>query len=75
MRASSFSSLPPKHKALVAIAVLLDGREAGVYLEQDAIFGESLRDAALELADHDPELRMAYVGTVLRHALSEIANQ
>lgn len=72
MDASKFRSLSPAEQALVAIAVLLDGREAGVYLEYDARNGPGLRDSAYELAESDPELRMAYISTMLRRALGEI---
>lgn len=68
-----FRSLRPEQRALVAVAVLLDGREAGMYLENDAINGEGLKRAALDLAGVAPELRMPLVGTLLRDALEELA--
>ena len=74
MDAQLFRSLSPKHRALVAIAVLLDGREASVFLEGDALHGDRLRKAALELSDLEPELRMPFVGTMLRGALREIGS-
>jgi len=72
MDAQLFRSLSPRHRALVAIAVLLDGREASAFLEGDAVHGDHLRKAALELADLEPELRMPFVGTMLRGALREM---
>ena len=73
--AQRYRSLSPWNRALVAVAVLLDGREAAVYLESDALNGAGLEKAAGDLASQDPELRMPYVGTVLRHALREVEAQ
>ena len=56
----------------VAVAVLLDGREAALYLENDSLNSTGLSKAALELADQDPQLRMPYEGSALRLALSEM---
>ena len=67
-----FRSLLAKERALVAIAVLLDGREAAVYLENDALNGDRLKDAATQLALSSPEIRMPFAGTLLRQALGEM---
>lgn len=67
-----FRVLSPAARALVAVAVLLDGREAGLYLENDAQQGASLKKAADDLAALEVDLRMAYIGTMLRAALEEI---
>ena len=64
--------LLPADRALVAVAVLLDGREAENYLLHDGNSGMVLRDAARELAKHAPELRMPLAGTLLREALEEM---
>jgi len=72
MDAQRFRSLSPWQRALVAVAVLLDGREAGMYLENDSVNGQGLKRAALDLAGVEPELRMALVGTLLRDALKEM---
>ena len=64
--------LSPKQRAIVAIAVLLDGREAAVYLKNDAVNGETLQKAALDLAGQAPDLRMVFFGSALRKALSEM---
>jgi len=72
MDAKRFRALAARQRALVAVAVLLDGREAAVYLKNDAVNGEGLQKAALDLASQPPELRMPFVGTVLRNALSEM---
>ena len=72
MDTKRFRALSAHHRALVAIAVLLDGREAAAYLQNDAVNGEVLQKAALDLASQPPELRMIYVGTALRVALGEL---
>ncbi len=72
MDAQRFRSLAPRLRALVAVAVLLDGREAGEYLAIDATNGDGLKKAAADLAAQDPELRMPYVGSALRAALKEM---
>lgn len=73
MDTQRFRSLSAEQRALVAVAVLLDGREAGMYLENDAVNGAGLKRAALDLAGVAPELRMPLVGTLLRDALEELA--
>ena len=72
MDARRFRSLAARQRALVAIAVLLDGREAAVFLESDVAHGEDLKEAALMLAELEPDLRMPYIGTMLRGALTEL---
>ena len=67
-----FQSLSAEHRALVAMAVLLDGHEAVVYLENDAESGEILKKAAHDLASMSPELRMPLLGTLLRSAVEEM---
>ena len=61
-----------KNRALVAIATLLDGREAGRYLEFDAVNGAGLKRAAEDLASLTPDLRMPLAGTLLREACEKI---
>ncbi len=72
MDAQRFRILSPKHRALVAVAVLLDGREAATYLENDHVNGTALKRAASARADQPPELRMPFVGSLLRIALSQM---
>lgn len=67
-----FKDLSPRERALAAIAVLLDGREAAQYLARDAVSGELLARTATILAVHPPELRMPLAGTMLRVALEEM---
>lgn len=64
-----FDTLPPRLRALVAFSVLLDGREAEVFLRNDSHLGERLAEVAIALAEYGPELRMPLVGTMLREAL------
>ncbi|RMG42588.1 MAG: hypothetical protein D6719_06115 [Candidatus Dadabacteria bacterium] len=68
-----FRALSSRHRALVAVATLLDGHEASVYLESDAVHGGALSKAAAELAAQDPELRMPLIGSFLRGALGDLA--
>ena len=72
MDAQRIRSLSAHDRALVAVALLLDGREAALYLESDAVNGTGLRRAALDLAAVEPELRMPLCGTLLREALPEL---
>lgn len=72
MNANRFRALSAHHRALVAVAVLLDGQEASRFLENDAVHGEALKSASADLAGEQPELRMPLVGTLLRDALDEV---
>lgn len=65
-------ALTPRQRALAAMAVLLDGREASIYLENDAVNGEALKEAAEDLSRLDPDLRMPLAGSLLRDALGAI---
>lgn len=69
-----FSKLSPHEKALVAIAVLFDGKESAAYLRKDISRGTLLSEAALSLGGHPPELRMPFAGTLLRQALEQMAS-
>ena len=72
MDSQRFRSLAPRYRALVAVAVLLDGLEAGTYLENDAVNGSGLKRAAADLAGLNAELRAPFTGTMLRSALAEL---
>jgi hypothetical protein len=72
MDTKSFRSLSAREKALVAVAVLLDGNDAISYLGADGTQGEKLRAAAKDLAQLELELRVPFVGTQLRLALDEL---
>lgn len=72
MGISLYRSLSPQEKGLVAIGVLLDGREAGSYLEFDEKNGTTLARIATELSQLEAELRMPLLGTLLRMAVEEM---
>jgi hypothetical protein len=72
MDSQRFRALTPHNRALVAVALLLDGREAHTYLEIDAISGTGMKRAALDMCDADTELRIPFLGTMLRIALEEL---
>lgn len=65
--------LSARHRALVAVAVLLDGVDAGIFLEQDSSYGLELRAAADTLARQPVEVRLPLVATLLRCAVEEIS--
>ena len=67
-----FRALSAQNRAVVAVAVLLDGFESVDYLALDRNSGVSLSEAAAGLAALEPELRMPFVGTLLRRALEEL---
>lgn len=71
MSLSHWRSLSPKDRALVAVAVLVDGSDSKIYLESDSEKSEQLRLAAEELCQLEIDARVAFVGTVLRLALEE----
>jgi hypothetical protein len=70
-KTNTFMRLEPYDRARVAIAVLLDGGEAPLYLLNDADRGGELREAAEELLAMELDIRFPFVGTMLRLALEE----
>jgi hypothetical protein len=72
MDTQRFRNLPPRQRALVALAVLLDGREGSLYLENDSLNGPALARAAGDLSGLELELRLPFAGTLLRQALREV---
>ena len=69
---SRFRALGTREKALVAVAVLLDGHEAGEYLSSDKERHTALCRAAKDIAELSPELRLPLLGTLLRASISEL---
>ncbi len=65
-------SLGAFDRALVCVAVLLDGRDATTYVENDATRGTALKRAAEDLASIEMDLRMSYAASVLRKSLEEL---
>ena len=72
---SRFRALDTKEKALVAIAVLLDGHDASSLLQSDKERSPALTRAAADLAQLAPEVRMPLLGTLLRSAVEELDNE
>jgi hypothetical protein len=72
-RPNAFMRLHPYDRARVSIAVLMDGGDAPIYLLNDAVRGEELRQAAEELLAMELDVRFPFVGTMLRLALEEAA--
>lgn len=66
-----FLSLPARERARVALAVLLDGADAPLFLQTDERRGADLKSAAEELLAIELDARFPYVGTMLRLALEE----
>lgn len=71
MSLSTFRSLSARDRALVAVAVLVDGSDSKMYLDLDRDKSEQLRQAVEELCALEIDARVAFVGTVLRLALEE----
>jgi len=67
-----FRRLPSAQRALVAISVLLDGREAAIYLEQDAHSGAELGGVAQMVAELSSDVRIPWLGTELREAVRDM---
>lgn len=70
-RPNAFMRLTSYDRARVAVAVLLDGADAPLYLLNDAVRGDELRQAAEELLAMELDIRFPFVGTMLRLALEE----
>jgi hypothetical protein len=70
-RQNAFMRLQPYDRARVAVAVLMDGGDAPIYLLNDAVRGDELREAATELLAMELDVRFPFVGTMLRLALEE----
>jgi len=71
MSLSTWRSLSARDRALVAVAVLVDGNDSQRYLGYDGEKGEQLKRAAEELCSLEVDARVAFVGTALRLALEE----
>ena len=68
-----FEKLDPKLRALLAVALIVDGREAMDYLKIDSEHGASFRELIEELGALEPDLRIGLMGTILRRTLAEIS--
>lgn len=67
-----FRTLDTRERAIVTVAVLLDGHDAGDYLTSDKERHMALFRAAKDLAELSPELRMPLLGSLLRQAIAEL---
>lgn len=63
---SQFRRFSPEERALICVAVLFDGLDAGDVLATDVKNGAAFRKIAKELASLSPDVRMPLVGTLLR---------
>lgn len=75
MSARTYRKLNSHYRALVAMAVLLDGNEAATVLGLDSADGEMLRQAADELTRDELEVRLPFIGTLYREALAELGRE
>lgn len=67
------NSLPPKERAVVALALLLDGQESVSYLKNNASeYGEKMEKAVESMSLLDPKIRLSLSGVFLRDALEEL---
>ena len=71
-RLHRFESLTPRERAVVAVAVLLDGHDAIDMLASDKERKGVLCRAAKDLAELAPDLRLPLLGTLLREAIAEM---
>jgi hypothetical protein len=69
---SALKQLNLRHQAIIALSVLLDGREAENYLKCDKQNGAELSKFAADLSKNNPEIRMPLAGSILRQALEEM---
>lgn len=69
---SRFRALGTREKALVAVAVLLDGHDAADFLACDKERHLALTRAVKDLVELSPELRLPLLGTLLRSVLTEL---
>jgi hypothetical protein len=75
MALATYKSLSLYDRALVALAVLVDGAEAETYLACGATGEGALNQAANELASLPPETRMPLVGSLLRSCLESLRRE
>lgn len=66
------NDLSPRQQALVAIAVLLDGIDAGFFLSADLEQGAVLEAAANDLTADLPHDRLPHTANMLRDAIKQL---
>lgn len=72
---AKFRSLTTRERAVVCIAVLLDGHDAVDFLSSDKGRAPALSRAAKDLANIPHEIRMPLLGTLLRDAMAKLATE
>ena len=68
----SYKNLSPRERALLAIAVLIDGADATYYLDNDSVNRQALIDSVQDFLRLDNEYRLPVLASVLRRALKEL---
>lgn len=69
----SFTGLPVREQAIVAIAVLLDGIESPDYLQSTYENRAHVLRGAADLVKLAPDLRLPFAGTMLRRAIAQLS--
>lgn len=72
---SRYRSLAARERALVAVAVLLDGHDAVDYLSSDKERALALCRAAKDLAALPLDLRLPLLGSILRNELDQMEGE
>lgn len=75
MNFERFRNLSAHHRALVAVAVLLDGHEAAMFLGDDQEHGVLLGEVAKEIASLKPIFRNFISAHYLRNALEDLSER
>ena len=63
----------PRERILVSLAVMIDGSDAVLYLENDKHRGLELGRIAKELVDMPIDIRTSLVGTLMRKAIFDLS--
>ncbi len=69
---SKYRALGSKEKCIVAIALLIDGLDAIEYLAIDRDNNTAFLRAAKDFTEMSPELRIPFLGTLLRETIVEL---
>lgn len=62
-------------RLLVLLSILVDGEAAPLYLSPGAGTGSEIQESCKELAAMDPELRVAFAGTLLRDEVQRLIRE
>jgi len=69
---SKYRALGKKEKCIVALALLIDGLDALDYLAIDRDNHTAFLRAAKDFTEMSPELRIPFLGTILRETIVEL---